>query len=726
MIMSKHCIYCASCSHRSTQYTNFNEIKKKIKNCNIVVAILAQPNIGKSTLFTRITGKISHIANFPGTTVDIRMGETTYRGRSICFIDLPGVYGLSATTIDENIVREFVANNIADLYLVLLDPLNLEKSLYLALQVLEITHRVIIAITKWDIVHSKGIHIHLDNIRRILGVPIVAVSGITGEGIYHLLDTIIDAVDRHSITRDKPIEINYGVLEPYIERIKLSIIESNSVSESTARWLAIRTLEDNPLTLSRYLKDIDKLYRVVREVKNEIQLKFNRDASEIIAGSRYGFCEKIAKASTIRVEMPIKPSPIDKLFQHPILGFISSILILAATFIIAFIINTGFPLNVLFSLIGLKEVAELLQEYTISGVIAKIFDIASQIIRSYLEHNTLFASLIADGIIAGVGAVISFLPLIFTVILFQAALEDSGIGPRMAIALHSLFTKFGLSGRAIYPLLIAIGCNVPAVLSSRTAIDDTERLEIITTISFIPCQARLLVLLVFIFTLFRNNPTIQMITFLAVYGIGILLYLAMSKLLRTLLFKRRDNPELILEVPPLHKPSIKVMMWNSWDLTKHFLYKAGVIILILSMVIWTLLNFGFSGYVHGDISTSYGAYIGRLIAPLFTSLFKVNEENAWKLGLTLIAGFIAKEGLISTLAVMSGVEEGEAIEVLGLTPPQGFSILLLFMFYIPCAATIAVIYNETRSYKYTMLVAVYLFITSILISLTVYTFISIF
>jgi len=291
----------------------------------------------------------------------------------------------------------------------------------------------------------------------------------------------------------------------------------------------------------------------------------------------------------------------------------------------------------------------------------------------------------------------------------------------MALALHSLFAKFGLSGRAVYPMLIAVGCNVPAVLSSRVAIDSSERLEIAINISFIPCQARLLVLLAFTSVLFRNNPLLQALAITTVYGIGILLYLTMSKLFRIAVFKRKDDPELLLEIPPLHRPSIRVMMWNSWDLTKHFLYKAAVVILILSIVMWTLLNFGPQGYTNGDITRSYGVYIGGLIAPLFSSLFNIEMEAAWRLGLALFAGFIAKEGLISTLAVMSSVEESRAIETLGLTLPQGFSILLLFMFYIPCVATTVAIYSETKSYRYSILVVLYLFTTSIFISLIAYT-----
>lgn len=716
--MNNRCSYCPGCSY-PTYHINLNEIVKRIQKCDIVVSIIAQPNIGKSTLFTRITGEISHVANFPGTTVDIRIGETVHRGRNICFVDLPGIYGLSTTSIDETVTREFIAGDIADVHLVLLDPLNLDRSLYLALQVLEITPRVVIAITKWDIVHSKGVHIHLEGMQRVLGVPIVAVSSITGEGIHNLLNTIVDVMDGRSIHRDKPIEINYGTLETYIGKISSMVRELGIASDSTARWLAIRALEDDAVVLSN-LKSFDRLYRVIESSKEEIRLKFNRDSSELIVGRRYQLCEEIAKATSVRVNISAGTNLIDKIFQHPILGFVTSILILFATFMVAFIINTGFPLNIVFSIMGFKEIAELFQEYAISSLIAKFFSIVSQLLENYLSHNILLASFIVNGVIAGVGAVITFLPLVFLVIFLQSALEDSGIGPRMALALHGLFTKFGLSGRAVYPMLIAIGCNVPAVLSSRTAIDSSERLEIVMNISFIPCQARLLVLLAFTSILFRNNPILQALAITAVYGIGILLYLTMSKLFRIIAFKRRDDPELLLEIPPLHRPSMKVMMWNSWDLTKHFLYKATVIILVLSVVMWVLLNFGPQGYTGGDITRSYGIYIGGLIAPLFSSLFNIEVETAWKLGLALISGFIAKEGLISTLAVMSGIEESRAIEMLGLTPPQGFSVLLLFMFYIPCVATIVAIYSETKSYRYSLLVALHLFTASLFISLITY------
>lgn len=712
------CSHCLICGNKN--YIDLKNLEKELKKCDIVVSILAQPNVGKSTLFTRITGEISHIANFPGTTVNIRVGKTTYKGKEICFIDLPGIYGLSATTIDELIARDIIARDVSDIYLVLVDPLNLEKTLYLALQVLEITSRVIIAITKWDIAHSKGVHIHLDGIRRVLGVPIVTISGVTGEGINNLLNSIIAAVDSHAAHQSKPIEVEYGELEPYIERIESKIMNRQIDKNYTARWIAIRALEDDPLVLEYIVKNFSDVYRDVEEAKKEIKAIFGKEASEIAIEKRYRFCEEIAKTTSVKIDIYTKPSLIDRLFQHPVIGSITSMLLLFSVFITAFAINTGFPLNIILSLLGYSNLAELLQEYSITGMVSKLFEIASNTVKEILAYNTFIASFVAEGIIAGVGTVMSFLPLIFLVIFLQSALEDSGLGPRMASALHSLFTKFGLSGRAIYPLLIAIGCNVPAVLSSRSAIDEAERFEIALNISFIPCQARLIVLLAFTYVLFRGNPLFQASTIVIVYITGIILYLFMSKLSRVVLFKKKEEPELLLEIPPIHKPSIKVMMWNSWDLTKHFLYKAGVIILILSVAMWILLSYGPQGYTHGDISASYGASIGKLIAPLFSTLYRVDMETAWKLGLSLVAGFIAKEGLISSLAVMSGVEEKEAIEMLGLTSIQGIPILLLFMFYIPCIATVTAIYNEIKSLKYTLLIIVYLFTMALLISLASY------
>ncbi len=698
-----------------------------LEQCNIVVALAGQPNVGKSTLFNRLTGELARVGNFPGTTVEMKIGRVEYRNREICIVDLPGTYGLSAYTLEERVARKFILDKQAHVVIALVDSTLPERTMYLALQILEMVPNVIIALTKWDLAHRSGVHIHVDMLEKALGVPVVPVSAISGEGIRELLDVVLDVAEGKRKTRDTPLIIDYGVLESYINELVKLLEKAGLGFRYPLRWVAIRLLEGDTelLGILRTL-GLDEIAKRVAEMRNEVQRLRGRDPEELIAEMRFAFVERLLKPTIVRVEIPQKQLFIERILQKPILGAITSIAILFGTLFMAFAINTGFPLNLVFHMLGYESLAEAVETYSLGSLLNTAFDCLSSIAYSALENvNPVLASLVADGIISGVGAVLSFLPLILVVMLLLAALEDSGLGPRMAVAIHSFFTNFGLSGRSVYPMLIALGCNVPAVMASRAAIDDTERLEIALTVSFIPCQARLVVLTAFASALFPGAPHLQALTVITVYLIGMVLYLASSKLLRVALFKQREAPELLLEVPPLHRPNLRVVWWNAWDSTKHFLKKAGFIIFALSVVVWILLSFGPRG-VANSVLDSYGATLGRSIAPLFSSLFHLDPESAWKMGFALIMGFIAKEGLISTLAILSGLEEESGvIEALHLSMAQGVAILLLMMYYIPCLATAAVIYQETRSAKLTLFAIAYLFTVALAISLLAFIILSI-
>ncbi len=700
---------------------------KELEHCDIVVALAGQPNVGKSTLFNRLTGELARVGNFPGTTVEMKIGRVKHRNREICIVDLPGTYGLSAYTLEERVARMFILNKRAHVVVVLVDSTLPERTMYLALQVLEMVPNVVIALTKWDLAHRSGVHVHVDMIEKVLGVPIVPVSAISGEGIRELLDAVLDIAEGKRRTRDTPLTINYGVLESYINELVKLLEKTGLGFRYPLRWVAIRLLEgDTELLDTLRTLGLGDIVKRATELRNEVQRLRGRDAEELIAEARFAFVERLLKPTIVRVEIPQRQPFIEKILQKPILGTITSIVILFGTLFIAFAINTGFPLNLVFYMLGYKSLAEAVEAYSLGSLLGIIFDHLSSIAYSALENvNPVLASLAADGIIPGVGAVLSFLPLILIVMLLLAALEDSGLGPRMAVAVHSFFTNFGLSGRSVYPMLIALGCNVPAVMASRAAIDDTERLEIALTVSFIPCQARLVVLTAFASALFPRAPHLQAVTVIAVYLIGMMLYLASSKLLRVALFKQREAPEFLLEVPPLHRPNLRVVWWNAWDSTKHFLKKAGFIIFALSVIVWVLLSFGPHGMAD-NILDSYGATLGRTIAPLFSLLFHLDPESAWKIGFALIMGFVAKEGLISTLAILSGLEEESGIiEALHLSTAQGIAILLLMMYYMPCLATAAVIYQETRSVKLTLFAIAYLFVVALAISLLAFTILSI-
>ncbi len=666
----------------------------------ITVALIGQPNVGKSTLFTRLTGKYSHIANWPGTTVEIKEGRVEHRGVLIRIFDLPGVYGLSASSIEEIVARSFLIERRPDVVVILVDSLAPERTMYLAIQVLELYPTAIIAFTKVDSAHSSGIHIHFDKIESRLGIPIIAISAIKGYGIRELLDLILDVAEGRK-GRKKPLEIPYGPIEPFIRDLEQILSRSRLTSKYPTRWLALRLLEGDEY-LMRELEELGEreILLKVSEVRENFIKVFNRDPIEILASLRYTYIDKILHDCIIRVPTSRRAKLtliVDRALKHKISGPIISLVSLLAVFLIVFSINTGFPLNMIAYYLGLSDLAKMLETYSLSGLIDLGFTYLSNIVESHIPG--VIGKILAEGVIGGVGAVLSFFPLILVLSLVLASLEDSGLAPRFAYALHDLLSRFGLSGRSAFPLLIGFGCNVPAVLASRAVLDDAERIQLIYAIPFIPCQARLVVLLALASTLF-TSPVDQALALFFVYLAAIITAMMISLLVRRIIFREKSSPELVIELPPIHRPSLRVVWWTAWDLVKHFLIRAGVIILGLSILTWALLNFGPEGLA-AEVDRSYAAMIGKFIAPLVQA-YGIPRDKAWIIAFALLNGLIAKETFLSALVLASGQPSIDiALRSLGLSVPQAVGLMLFVMLYLPCVATLAAVYQETRSLRYT-------------------------
>ena len=704
------------------KHNNDNDIKSKY-GCNIVVAVAGNPNVGKSTLFNVLTGEIAHVANWPGVTVERKEGVREFEGRKLCFVDLPGTYGITSASIEEIIAREYIISGEPDVILVLVDSTAPERTLYLPIQILELTPKVVIALTKTDLMHSSGIHVHIDKLESKLGgVPVIPVSAIKGVGLKELLRTLIEVAEGRK-GRKEPLKINYGALEPFISEIEEIIKDSKALKNYPIRWAAIRLLEGDE-RLEEILekhKELDKLKKI-RELKEAIKRSIGKDPQELIITARFNFVDSISREVIVRVKKTSYMHTFEKILQHSILGPITSLFLILIAFLTAFVINTGFPLNIVFSLMGLDGIAEIIESYSLSSIFEEIFTYLSDFVNTILSGIApeWITSLICDGVIPGVGAVISFLPLIIMIMFFLALLEDSGIAPRLAVSFNNFFSKFGLSGRALYPLVIGLGCNVPAVMSSRTAIEDEERVQIIFSSPFIPCQARLVVILAFTSAFFKSVIE-RALVIVSLYIMGILVYLITSLIIRRLLFKIKEAPELIIELPPIHKPNAKVVWWITWDYTKHFLRKAGLIIFTLSIITWFMLNYGPSGQVN-DITESYAFIIGKAISPILKP-FNMPTETSWKIGFTLFQGFIAKEAVVESIVLLEGGERinvADALRALNINSIQAFTLLLFITLYVPCIATLAVMYAEFRNTKLTILSIVYIIAIAYVISLITY------
>ncbi|MEM3935888.1 MAG: ferrous iron transport protein B [Ignisphaera sp.] len=687
------------------------------EQCNIVVAVVGQPNVGKSTLFNVLTGRRERVGNFPGTTVAMSIGRRRYGDKTMCFVDLPGIYDLKAVSLDEKIARDYIVFGDWDAILILVDLTRGLEGLYLALQVLQLTDRAVVALTKWDEVTKRRIRVDLDGLSRILGVPVVPISALRGEGIEDLLKALESVVETSSRKAAKGIHIDYGSLENTLNSIVKEVTNSFKSDRIDPRGLVALIARGN-IDIAEKI-GLSHIARVLEDTAKSM----NIDVGEHIAESIYRFIRGTF-TSLIAIE-PLerfeKKGFAYKVFGNPYTGFVATVATLFSAIFIAFAVNTGFPFTTILEALGRSDLAEALESYTISGLISQAFDYLKNWVQSSLgSTHPVLASLLANGIIEGVGVVSSFIPLIMITMMIMSAIEDSGLGPLMAISMHSLFAKFGLSGRAIYPLFISLGCNVPGVMASRAALDDAERFEIIAAASFIPCQARLIVMLALVGFLFPGNPALQALVVIGVYFGGALLYLLTAKIFRRGVLRVSTPPELILELPSLHRPSLKVVWWDSWSLTKHFIVRAGTVLVLLVAVVWALTSFGPEGFVE-DPSQSWASNIGRLIGYVIKPLYGLSEDSSWKIGFALLTGFIAKENLLASIAVMTGAEEYQsALQALGLTVAQGIAILVLFMYYVPCLATVSMIYAESKSIRFTLLVVAYIVAVALLASLLVY------
>ena len=677
------------------------------------VAVVGNPNVGKSTLFTRLTREIAHIANWPGTTVERKEGVLHLDGADVVLVDLPGVYSLAGVSVEEKVARDYILRGDWDAVLVLVDSLAPERTLYLAVHVLELTGRAVVALTKWDAAHAQGVHVRVEALRRALGVPVVAVSAVTGEGLGELVKALREILEGGG----EPLRVDYGLLEPAIAEVERELAGLNLGIRAPLRWVALKLLEGDE-DLAKLVEKVGggAVVAKVRELRDAIAKSAGMDPEELAVTRRFSFVDEVSRKAVVRARIAERRRALERLLLSPAAGPLLSFAILVSVYALAFSLNTGFPINVLLEAAGLSELAEPLESYTLSGLISSFFDSVASWLRESLPPTPL-APLLVDGLLGGLALVLSFLPLILTALLVLAFLEDSGVGPYAAAALHRLFQRVGLSGRAAYPLLIGLGCNVPAVVASRTAPEEAERRQLTVAVPFAPCQARLAVLLAFASAYFAGSPLLAATAFIAAYAAALGLFAATSLVARKV-FGAAEAPELALELPPLHMPSLRVLWWISWDYAKHYLKRAGLIIFGLSLVVWGLTSYGPLG--PAEPGGSYAALVGGAIAPLM-ALYGLSGSRAGAVAFAALAGLVAKETVLLSLAAYQGsADPVEALKVLELSRAQALALAVFFTTYMPCVATIATIYKESGNARLTAAASAWSIIASVAVSWVVY------
>lgn len=674
---------------------------------HIKVALIGNPNCGKTTLFNAYTGAKHKVGNWPGVTVDKKEGNIKHDGHTITLVDLPGIYSISPYSIEEILTREYILNYNPDVIINIVDASNLERNLYLTTQLIELGMPVIIALNMMDVLENRGMSIDTTALSEQLNVPVVPVIAINKKGLTKLIHQVIKS------TKAKmdyvPITIDYGtIIEPKIDEIKENIHLKKPVSDSLMRWLAMKVLEDDHEIISK-LKDKSiedlpiesdffenhnhqkrkghkgrRLHKRKHNMKDYHHRHFidhhlpgrEETYEEEFAKRKYDFISEFIQKIMINKEnkpTEVLSDKIDTIVTHRILGIPIFLAMMALVFVFTF------------------TVGNYLADF-FNVVIGELQELVAGVLTSIGASETII-SLVIDGMIGGVGGILIFLPNIAALFIAMSLLEDSGYMARVALIMDRMMRKIGLNGKAIIPMILGFGCSVPAIMTARTLENEKDRLITILITPFMSCSARFPIYVLFSRAFF---PGYEILIAFSLYLVGIVIAILMALLLRVF-FGKTEQGGLIIELPSYKRPSFKTTGIFAWEKVREYLERAGTVIFIASVILWFLLNFNFSGLT--DMTTSIGADFGKLIAPIF----KPAGFGDWQAALALIAGVAGKEIVVSSMSVIYGVGEVGlvgAISAAGFTMASAYAFMIFSLLYTPCVATLGVIKSETKSWKW--------------------------
>ena len=637
------------------------------------VALIGNPNVGKTELFNRFTGLKQHVGNWPGVTVEKKVGKCVCKGKEFEIIDLPGTYSLTANAIDELIARNFIVEGKPDVVVDIIDATNLERNLYLTLLLLELEANVVIALNMWDIARNGGIEIDVKKLEELLGTSVIPTVATTGEGIEKLKDEIINSIKKER----RKIKFGYGKeIENKIKKVKEIIKKDDELAKKyPVRWLAIKILEGD----EEILKKLDG-----SKYKNEIieAAKNDEDFESVLAEKRYDIISRIVEEVVTKKgkEEWTFSDMLDHVFLHRALGIPIFLALLYAAFQFTFSFSAPF-----------------------SDMIDLFFGWLGEIAKQNIS-NSMLASFVSDGVLAGVGSVLVFVPPIFAMFFALALLENSGYLARAAFVMDRLMYRLGLHGKSFIPMIIGFGCNIPGIMAARSIENEKDRIITIMINPLMSCSARLPVYALIAGVIFGSGYMAGAAIF-SMYLLGIALAIMMALIFRKLLFKGKPSP-FVLELPRYMFPKMKTAMLHMWERGKWFLIKAGTFIFAVVIIIWFLSNFPWNATNGGtSIENSYIAYFGHAIEPVFKP-FGWN----WQASIALFFGFLAKEAVVGTFGALLGSTQGGIMEALKnahwFTPLTGFAYMAFVLIYFPCVATIGVMLREMKA-RYTLITVTY-------------------
>lgn len=639
----------------------------------IRVALTGNPNVGKTTVFNAITGARQKVGNWPGVTVEKKVGIKEYGGHVLEIVDLPGTYSLTAYSADEVVARDYILEEKPDVVVQILDSTNLERNLYLSTQLLEMGTKLVFALNMSDLSEGRGDRVSILKLEKLLGTALIRTTANEGKGINDLLDAVITKADSST---SKPHEIGYGnEIEDKIRSLEKIISEDrNLMDRYPSRWLSIKLLEGDENAHSKLSSS-----SIQPEVKKFLSGLNTEEYEAEMADKRYGFISKILSQTCTTCVEDVSPSDmIDKVLTNRYLGIPIFLALMWGMFELTFTFATPF-----------MEIIDMFFGFLAETVAANI-------------DSAWMASLLGNGIIAGVGSVVLFVPNIFILFFLLALLEDSGYLARAAFIMDRLMYSMGLQGKSFIPMLMGFGCSVPAIMATRTLKDRADRLITMLVTPFMSCGARMPVYVLLAGTFFGKQAGSVIF---GLYVLGIIVAIASAKLFRTFIFKGKPS-SFIMELPPYHRPSVRNSLKHMWNQGSLYLKRVGTVITGGVVVIWLLAYFP-QGVEYGS-AESYIGSLGKFMEPLVAPI-----GFDWKIAISLIFGFLAKEVVIGSLGTLygTGADEGMLSSALVadpvLTPAIALGLMVFTLLYVPCIGAVAVIKKESGSWKWTLFAATY-------------------
>lgn len=674
----------------------------------IRIALAGNPNCGKTTMFNNLTGANQYVGNWPGVTVEKKEGKLKGK-KDVIITDLPGIYSLSPYTLEEVVSRDYILNEHPDVIVNLVDATNIERNLYLTTQLIETGVPVVIALNMADLLEKREIKIDTERLSMVLGCPIIETSALKGDGLNKLMEEAIRTANTKEV--ELPADIFSADLEKAIENVKQQL--PASITEDKKRWYAVKLLEnDSKVSGSMSLGTAAR--SVVEDARKALESKHDNDMESIVTDERYQFIQKVVKTTVKKAKGKLTVSDrIDQIVTNRILGIP---IFIAVMFIVYYI--------------SVSTIGTFVTDWTNDVFVVAIQDAVSGFLES-LGASEMILSLVVEGIIGGLGAVLGFVPQMAILFLFLSILEDCGYMVRIAFVMDRVFRHFGLSGKSFIPLLISSGCGIPGIMASRTIEQDNDRRLTIMTATFIPCGAKLPVIAlmggVMASYATRSYEAGGLVAPL-MYFLGIVAVLVAAIILKkTKPFSGKPAP-FVMELPQYHIPSVKTVLMHVWERLKGFIIKAGTILFLACVVMWFLGGFGFAedgSFGMVESGQSLLAVIGGVFAPIFAPL----GFGEWQPVAASLSGFTAKEAIVSTMGVLANVSEDLAEEASVVAPAvamwfpsamAAFSFLLFNMLDSPCLAAIATMAQQMQSKKWFWFAIVFQNLFAYVVCLIVY------